>query len=227
MTALACLATLVTGGPRAAAAVPPHAECRPERRAVATVMVLSSPRDCNWFAAHGLRAVYATGPISQRPFAHVYRVIHAIVRNYAHRDPDLPVFAFGWSRGGTVAEWLAEHGAVTAAVVYSAPSDLIDWWQNQTAYWESIHMTEADRRAASPLFHVGRHPAPLLLLHSPGDDVVPVWQSREMHRRIPSSMLLLTSGPHGPPDYAERRAAYDFLHPFWAHGSRSRAGRAA
>jgi alpha-beta hydrolase superfamily lysophospholipase len=220
LTTLVCLASLVTGPPRAAAAVPRHAECDPARHPVATVVVLSSPRDCTWFAAHGLRAAYPTGPIGERPFAKVYRTIRALVTNYVHRDPDSPVFVFGWSRGGTVGEWLAEHGAVTAAVVYSAPSDLVDWWQNQTSYWESIHMTEEDRRAASPLFHVGRRPAPLLLLHSPGDNVVPVWHSREMHRRVPSSTLLLTSAPHGPPDYAVRRAAYDFFHPFWAHRSR-------
>jgi acetyl esterase/lipase len=97
--------------------------------------------------------------------------------------PAAPVFALGESAGGTLAEWLAVHGDVKAAVSVAGISDLSTWATSNDSYWARFNnntgMTLAQRAAASPLEAVrgATAPAPLLMFSSPADTVVPYQQS--------------------------------------------------
>jgi hypothetical protein len=102
----------------------------------------------------------------------------------AASEPARPVFALGLSAGGTLAEWLAVHGYVKAAVSVAGISDLSTWGtSSDSGYWAQFNnntgMTLAQRAAASPLEAVAgaTAPVPLLMFSSPADTVVPYQQS--------------------------------------------------
>jgi acetyl esterase/lipase len=121
------------------------------------------------------------------------RVLRAVRRL---RATDLPVFAYGESAGGNLAEMLAVRGHVAGAVAVAAPADLLTWAADNRVYWRFLGMSRAERRRSSPLYRIGPRPRPLLLLHSPSDDVVPLGQSRRLARALPNAKLIHLSGGH-------------------------------
>lgn len=171
---------------------------------------------CRALARRGFRAVNLVYPLHDLPGA--VRATRSAARRA--RRSRRPVVAVGLSAGGTLAELLAVRGEVDAAVAVAAPSDLLHWspggaaaareWPNSAAYWRDVGASRAQRRAASPLRNVGPRPAPLLLFHSPADEVVPFAQSRALRRRVPTSRLRLLRGRHLQ-SQAWRRPAYAWL----------------
>ena len=97
-----------------------------------------------------------------------------------------PVFALGTSAGGTLAEWLAVHRDVTAAVSVAGIGDLSTWFVGNTSYWGQFNnntgMTLAQRVSVSPFQAIGSAgtPAPTLMFSSPADSTVPYQQSVNM-----------------------------------------------
>ena len=173
---------------------------------------------CRDLARHGFRTVNLVYPLHDLPGA-----VH-LARSRARRAQQgtrRPVFAVGLSVGGTLAELLAVRGEVDAAVAVAAPSDLLHWAPggdatvalerpDAAAYWRDVGASRAERRAASPLRHVGAHPAPLLLFHSRTDEVVPFAQSLALRRRVATSRLRLLRGRHLE-SQAWRRPAFAWL----------------
>lgn len=118
-----------------------------------------------------------------------------------------PVFVLGDSAGGTIAAMLAQEGRVDAAVAVAAPTNLLSWNAANTTYWQDmLHMSEADRAAASPVFAAGRHGRPLLLMHSRADELVPYAQSAELAGELRDAELIDLSGGHSAVADARPRA---------------------
>jgi alpha-beta hydrolase superfamily lysophospholipase len=156
-------------------------------------------RPCAAFAHRGFRAVVFAYPLGDyRAAVRASRREVASLRRGGRR-----VSAYGESSGGTLAEILALEHRVRAAAAVAGISDLASWQPDNDAYWnETLHLTLAQRRAGSPIRHVGPDPAPLLLLHSPADTIVPFSQSRRLRRADRTSELRRLTGDH----LADRRA---------------------
>jgi acetyl esterase/lipase len=102
------------------------------------------------------------------------------------------VVAFGVSVGGTLAALLADTGAVDGAVVWTAPLDLRRWSTSDPdcpgcgspAYWQHLHMTEADEMRMSPVLRVGRHTTRQLVLYGTTDRIVGTAQALAYGHRL-------------------------------------------
>src|SRR4051794_1369913 len=158
------------------------------------VLAASQPeleRLCRPFARAGLRAVayqYPTGD-----WARAFRAVRGLVRRARRHHP--VVYGYGESSGGNLVEMLAVRGALDAAVADAGIADMSAWQPDNADFWRNrLPMTPAQRPAASPLLHVTT-PAPMLLLHSPGDQIVPFEQSRELADATGATLQPLT-GDH-------------------------------
>jgi acetyl esterase/lipase len=174
--------------------------CKPHGAPKATVIVIlgggfvwpgwADTTVCRALAKRGFRAINLVYPLHDLPGA--VRATTRAARTARRRK--LPVFAFGLSAGGTLAELAAVTGRVDAAVALAAPTDLLHWapggpiagqqWDSPAAYWRDVGATRAQRRAASPLRRVSKRAAPLLLFHSSEDEVVPIAQARALVHRL-------------------------------------------
>jgi pimeloyl-ACP methyl ester carboxylesterase len=209
-------------------AAPAHAGdpvCRPSKPAVATVVVIEGGGfvlpgwadlgTCRALARHGFRAVNVSYPLHDLPGA-VSTTMRKIRRERRH---GLPVCALGESSGGTLAELAAVEGRAPAVAV-AAPTNLLDWspggaasereWSSPAAYWRDVGATRRERRAASPIFRIGTGPSPLLLFHSPKDEVVPIAQARSLASKVPGARLKRLRGRHLQ-SQAFRRPAFAWL----------------
>lgn len=156
---------------------------------------------CQPFARAGYLTTAVDYPIRELrpgapPFSYrraLRRVLRAVRRLTATH---LPVFAYGESAGGNLAEMLAVRDRVAGAVAVAAPADLLTWAADNRMYWRLLGMSRAERRRSSPLYRIGPRARPLLLLHSPSDDVVPLDQSRRLARALPHAKLIHLSGGH-------------------------------
>ena len=136
---------------------------------------------CRRMEGGGFRVVAVAYPPNTRlALARVRRLA------VAERRRGRRVFAYGESAGGTYAEMLALAGRVDAAVAVAAPSDLLEWEAGNLEYWQGLmRMTPAQRRAASPMYHLSAAAAPLLLVHSRDDRTVGFAHSLQLHRAAP------------------------------------------
>jgi alpha-beta hydrolase superfamily lysophospholipase len=157
---------------------------------------------CRALARHRFRAVNLVYPLHDLPGA-ARATMRAVHRE---RRRGLPVFVVGLSVGGTLAELAAVEGEVDGAVAVAAPTDLLSWapggavagqqWSDADAYWRDVGASRAQRRAASPVYQVRDSAAPLLLFHSPDDEVVPIAQANALVDRVPSAQLRQLGGAH-------------------------------
>jgi acetyl esterase/lipase len=225
VAAVLAVAGLLFAAP-ARAAAPKSPTCAPRGAPLATVIVIqgggfvwpgwADMGVCRALARRGFRAVNLVYPLHNLPGA--VRVTMREVSKARRRK--LPVFAFGLSAGGTLAELAAVTGRVDAAVALAAPTDLLHWapggpvarrqWRNPRAYWRDVGANRAQRRAASPYRRVTARAAPLLLFHSPKDEVVPIGQARKLVRRADTARLRLLRGKHLQ-SQAFRKPAFKWL----------------
>lgn len=118
---------------------------------------------------------------------------HAALRaRHTHRH----IYIIGESAGGALAAALAARGDVDAAVAVGAPTDFLRWNPSDT-YWTYLRMNTRARRLASPARALKRahRAAPLLLYHSPQDEIVPFSQSKRLARATDAPLRRL-HGPH-------------------------------
>jgi acetyl esterase/lipase len=210
----AWLAALLSLG----AAITPAADyrdvtCRPESAPTAAAVYLHGGaflaggpdewlrEQCEPFARAGYLTIAVDYPIrelTQDAPAFSYRRTLRHIRRAVRRltAKGLPVFAYGESVGGNLAEMLAVRARVAGSVAVAAPSDLLTWPAEDRNYWRLLGMSRRERRAASPLHRIGPRPRPLLALHSPADDIVPFDQSRRLAKALPSARLIRLSGGH-------------------------------
>lgn len=106
-----------------------------------------------------------------------------------------PLYAVGTSAGGTIAAYLAVRGRVDGALAVAPLSDMVDWREPWAGFWDGLGMTPELRRRWSPCHNVGRS-APLQIVHSRQDEVVPYEQSVRMVRRCgaPCDLVTLAQG---------------------------------
>src|SRR4051812_7859050 len=135
---------------------------------------------CNEFAARGYLMRVVEYPLNDIPGA--ARAARAAARD--HRAD----FAVGGSTGGTLAALLAVEGRVDGAATFAAPTDLLTWPRDPEAR-RKLGASRRERAAASP-YHRIRHAAPILLMHDPGDTVVPFDQATRFVRRAGSARLI-------------------------------------
>jgi Prolyl oligopeptidase family len=204
---LAALAAVSIGLLAPAAAQAKSCGPVPERPP-ATVIVIWGPdgaeKHCEWFLRHGYRA--RVMPDVPPDWGEAWRELVRVSR--AARRPR---YVYGWSRAGSVAELLALRGVVDGAIAVGAPSDLTRWWNQYPEYWESTGMTMEERRERSPLFNVPRERVRLLLAHATGDQAVPFWHSRKLHRKVKGSRLVRLAGDHTDDIRGVRGASLRFL----------------
>jgi uncharacterized protein len=148
-------------------------------------------------AASGLAAVsfdqrghgVSDGPMNARAAADVAAIAQVL--------PPGPVALRGSSMGGYLAI-VAAAAAGAAAVVAICPA-------SADGLARGLRLDEFDIDADVPAVEafLSEHPeddavagldVPLLLLHAEGDETVPVEHSRELHRRAPSSRLVVVPG---------------------------------
>ena len=114
--------------------------------------------------------------------------------------------AVGLSAGGNLTAWLAAHGLVDVAAVWSAPSDLTtipDWnppkHPGKVGVVRSFAPTASARRAASP--GLKTISVPLLVVNS-DDELIPLSQARELYRAATGERhLTLLSGTAHASEY--------------------------
>jgi acetyl esterase/lipase len=94
-----------------------------------------------------------------------------------------PPYVLGISSGGNLAVDLAARRLVPAAAVIAPPVDLRAWGP-------TLVMTDVQRASCSPILLSGPF-APLLVLHSPDDEIVPFAQSVALAQRAHARLIRL------------------------------------
>lgn len=206
---LAVLLALCAGATEAAAARPPGLRCVPDARPKATVLlfhqggwVMGSASmlkdECEAFARRGFEALSVAYPLHD--YFGSLRAAERAVRWRRGRR----VYAVGWSAGGNLSAMLAVRGQIAGAVAVAAPTNLLKWQDD--SYWHDlVPLDRYQRRLASPIYRYRRSDSRLLLLHSPGDTVVPYAQSVALARRTGAKLTPLT-GDHLDDGSALRRS---------------------
>lgn len=172
--------------------------CQERTQPVASVLVIhggawmggsaADGRDvCSPLAAMGYRVRSLEYPLWTVPGS--IRYAHDAAREEAARGR--PVYAVGISAGGTIAEYLALASDVDGAVAIAPLSDFVNWRPPTPGFWGKLGMTPAMRYRFSPYNNV-RRPAPLRIIHSPQDHMVPYEQSVRMVGRCGQACELVT-----------------------------------
>lgn len=142
---------------------------------------------CSPLARMGYRVRSLEYPLGTVPGAMAYA--DEAAKEEARRGR--PVYAMGVSAGGSMAEYLAVKSRIDGAVAVAPLSDFVDWRPPTPGFWGSLGMTPELRRHFSP-YHNIEVPAPLRIVHSPQDEVVPYEQSVRMVRRCGQACELIT-----------------------------------
>ena len=172
--------------------------CQLRGRPVASVLVVhggawyggssaSSADVCMALAALGYRARSLDYPLRTVSGSIEYALAAALdERRFGH-----PVYAVGTSAGGTIVEHLALRRQVDGALAVAPLSDFVDWREPWSGFWDGLGMTPALRRQWSP-YHNLDGSAPLQIIHSREDEVVPYEQSVRLVRRCGAACDLVT-----------------------------------
>ena len=192
-TALAVLLAIVPAD-RARADV----YCQERERPLASVLVIhggawmggsaADGRDvCSPLAAMGYRVRSLEYPLWTIPGS--IRYAYEAAREEAARGR--PVYATGISAGGTIAEFLAVKSQIDGAVAVAPLSDFVNWRPPTPGFWAKLGMTPEMRYRLSPSNNI-EAPAPLRIIHSPQDRMVPYEQSVRMVSRCAEVCELVT-----------------------------------
>jgi hypothetical protein len=178
---------------------PADLTCPPVGRVRATVLLFhpggfiggagkDMVRECQTFARHGYLAVsidysHKLGAAMREATSRARRLRRSAHR--AHR----PIFAFGFSAGGTFAATLAARGEVDAAYAYAGIYDIAAWVHGSPPYIKKMGSTPAEVARLSPVNAPLRKPSLLLIDHNTHDIVAPYRAARRMARRSRSFVL--------------------------------------
>lgn len=98
------------------------------------------------------------------------------------RVPPERIVIFGWSLGSAVAVNLASEMESAAVVLEGAPASLVAIGQRSYP-WMPVRLVM--RNPFESILRVGRIRAPMLFLHSPEDDVIPLSEGRRLFEAAP------------------------------------------
>jgi pimeloyl-ACP methyl ester carboxylesterase len=117
----------------------------------------------------------------------------------AHRIPPAAIVIWGRSLGGAIAAWLAREHAPRLLVLESAFTSLRDVAQHLYP-WAPTRLLIGNRYPTEAL--VGEVRAPILVMHSPDDELAPYAHGRRLFERAaPPKRFLPIRGRHNTPLY--------------------------
>jgi uncharacterized protein len=93
------------------------------------------------------------------------------------------IVIYGWSLGSAVAVQLAAHASNGAVILEGAPASLLALGQ-QRYPWFPIWLVMRNRFES--IQRIDRIKAPLLFIHSPEDDIIPIAEGRRLYEAAPS-----------------------------------------
>jgi acetyl esterase/lipase len=160
---------------------------------------------CRELAARGYRTRAVDYPLFDLPGA--VRAAQA-----AAARADRPAYAVGDSAGGTFAALLAVQGRVDGAATFGAVTDLLAWPRDRSE-WAKHHATREQRIAASPARQPGDAARPLLVMHDPGDEVVPFRHARLLARRAAGARIVRVRAQYARHTWrpSQRRRIVDWI----------------
>ena len=125
-----------------------------------------------------------------------------------------PVFAYGESVGGTLAELVARPGRARAAVAYAPVSNLVNWLGDRPTLLHRLKATRADLRRGSPALR--RATKPILAMVPEHDSVDSSQDTNRWAKKDPLVRARTVAGGHtfmGTAEYAGNlRLAMRWLH---------------
>jgi fermentation-respiration switch protein FrsA (DUF1100 family) len=92
--------------------------------------------------------------------------------------PPARIIVYGWSLGAAIAVDLAAHAEQGALILEGAPASLIDVVQQR---YPLFPMRLLLRSNFDSIDEIGRVRAPILFLHSPDDNAIPIAQARRLY----------------------------------------------
>jgi uncharacterized protein len=122
------------------------------------------------------------------------------------------VVIFGWSLGAAIAVGLASQVEAHAVILEGAPASVVDIGQSQ---YPMFPVRWIIRNPFNAIDKVDRVRAPLLFLHSPEDDVIPVAEGRRLFDAAPSPKTFVeVRGGHIEASEIDRDAFYGAIATF-------------
>jgi len=104
------------------------------------------------------------------------------------------ISVYGWSLGSAVAVDLAAHVGPAALMLEGAPSSLVDVAQRRYPFFPISLVMHRAFESISAVDHIT---CPILFLHSPADDVIPISEGRRLYRAAGErKMFVETRGRH-------------------------------
>jgi fermentation-respiration switch protein FrsA (DUF1100 family) len=127
------------------------------------------------------------GTPSERGVASDARAAYEYLRHQL-RVPHDRVVIFGWSLGAAVAVDLASQVQARAVILEGAPASIVDIGANRYPFFPVRWFIQNPFNA---IHKVSAIRAPLLFLHSPEDDVIPLTEGRRLFDAAPSPKKLV------------------------------------
>ena len=122
------------------------------------------------------------GVPSERAVIEDARAAYEYLRTDLQASADRIVI-YGWSLGSAVAVALAADVPAAAVILEGAPASIVSIGQ-QRYPWFPLRMMI--RNPFDSIARIDRVRAPLLFLHSPEDDIVPIDEGRRLYERAPN-----------------------------------------
>lgn len=138
--------------------------------------------------------------------------------------PSSKIIIFGWSLGSAVAVNLAAEVPSAAVVLEGAPASLVAIGERRYPW---IPIRTIMRNPFESVLKVGRIDAPMLLLHSPEDKVIPIEEGRRLFAAAPDpKQFVEVRGGHIDPADVDAQVYFRAVHAFLTeHGVIARTPR--
>jgi uncharacterized protein len=124
---------------------------------------------------------------------HDARASYDYLRGHLHADPHR-IIIYGWSLGSAVAVDLASHVDEAAVVLEGAPASLVAIGERRYPYFPIRLLIHNPFESIRKIDKVG---SPLLFLHSPADDIIPIEEGRRLfNAALPPKQFVEVAGGH-------------------------------
>ncbi len=119
-----------------------------------------------------------------------YADAEAALQFLLQHDPakDLPLIFFGRSLGGGVASWLAQKHAPRVLILESSFTSVMDMGRH---YYPFLPVSLLTRYRYDTLSRIGALTCPVLVVHSPEDDIVPYELGQRLYQAAPQPKTFL------------------------------------